>query len=237
MGVPLVPAAAGVRRLPVDAALARGAVVRLSAADSHHLLRVMRHPRGAPLVVFDGRGHEAEATLEDVDGVAVVTVVGEPRAAAPAAPLHLVWCLPKGPALDAALRMAVETGATHLHPAISRRTVARGDHPDRWERVLVAAAKQCGRADVPTLSPLRPLLEAAAAVPEGHDRRVAVPGAALAERAVGPAALVVGPEGGLDPAEVDALVARGWRPTGLSAWVLRADTAVAVGLAALAPGS
>jgi 16S rRNA (uracil1498-N3)-methyltransferase len=195
----------------------------------------MRHPRGSGLVVFDGRGLEARATLADVDGVAVVTVTEQPRPAAPAAPLHLVWCLPKGPAQDTALRMAVETGVTHLHPALSRRTVARGDHPDRWERVMVAAARQCGRADVPLLHPLAPLDRAAAAVPEGVDRRVALPGEPPMARATGPAALVVGPEGGLDEREVEDLLAAGWVPGGLSSWVLRADTAVAVGLAALAP--
>lgn len=223
------------RRQPVEGPLSRGGLVRLSERDSHHLLHVVRHPRGARLVVFDGHGLQAEATLDDVDGAAVLTVVTEPERAAPTHPLHLVLCLPKGPPLDTALRMAVETGATHVHPATSRRTVPKGDHPDRWERILVTAAKQCGRADVPLLSPLRPLLEAAAAVPTTADRRVATPGADPCLPATGPAALVVGPEGGLTDAELGSLLDAGWAPTGLSSWILRADTAVAVGLAALAP--
>jgi 16S rRNA (uracil1498-N3)-methyltransferase len=227
--LPLVRAA--VRRFRVPALPAPGERLPLDAAASHHLLHVCRHPRGARLVVFDGAGSEVEVALADVDGVAVIEGLGPPRSARPRHALHLVLALPKGPALDAALRMAVETGATHLHPALSERTIARGERPDRWERILASAAQQCGRADVPLLAPLLPLAEAAAAVPAGADRRVAVPGAERLAASEGDAAVAIGPEGGLTAREVDRLLAAGWAPMGLGEWVLRVDTAVAVALA------
>lgn len=233
MGLPLVPEAAVTRRFRVAALPAIGQRLPLDAGASHHLLNVCRHPRGGRLIVFDGSGCEAEARLAHVDGAAMIEGLGEPRSARPRHALHLVLALPKGPALDAALRMAVETGATHLHPALSDRTVARGERPDRWERILASAAQQCGRADLPALCPLLPLLEAAAAVPTSATRWLAVPGAERLAPAEGDAAVVIGPEGGLTAREVDRLLADGWTATGLGAWVLRVDTAVAVALASI----
>lgn len=220
------------KRLRVDAVPEAGATLRLDAAASHHLLTVCRHPRGAPLVVFDGAGLEADAVL--VDGTAAATVLVTAVRSAPVPPaLHLVLALPKGPALEHALRMAVEVGVTHLHPVTTERTLPKGDHPDRWERILAAAAEQCGRARLPTLAPLSPLPRAAERIPASIDRRVALPGSDEGLRATGDAALAVGPEGGFAPSEIDQLVRGGWTPFGLGPWVLRVDTAVAVGLAAL----
>jgi 16S rRNA (uracil1498-N3)-methyltransferase len=105
---------------------------------------------------------------------------------------------------------------------------------DRWQRVVASAAGQSGRADLPEIGVPSPLADAAAQVPTSAVRRLALPGAPRMEPAAGPAALIVGPEGGLTSGEVDLLVAAGWVPGGLAAHVLRVDTAVAAGLALLA---
>jgi len=224
-----------VRRFKVTNLPEPGGTLRLDAQGSHHMLQVCRTPRGAHLVVFDGSGRQAQAELFDVQGGhAALRVLTTPAAARPAMALHLVLSLPKGPALDHALRMAVETGATHIHPAISARTVRRGGRHERWQRVLDGAAGQCGRADVPKLSPLGPLPEAIRRVPETADRRVAVPGASERQPARSDAALAVGPEGGWEPSELDRMIEQGWVPVGLGGWTMRVDTAVAVGLAAVA---
>jgi 16S rRNA (uracil1498-N3)-methyltransferase len=86
---------------------------------------------------------------------------------------------------------------------------------------------------VPLLAEPEALLVAAAEVPATADRRLAVPGGPRRGPATGAAALVVGPEGGLTPAEIEALGAAGWVPAGLASQVLRVDTAVAAGLALL----
>ncbi|MEQ1566910.1 MAG: RsmE family RNA methyltransferase [Myxococcota bacterium] len=229
MGRPGV--AEAVRRAPVDHIPAVGATVTLAPAEAHHLLVVCRHPRGGPVVVFDGGGREADARL--IDGVGTLEIVSEPRALPSPPALHLVLGVPKGPALDAALRMAVEVGATSVHPVTTERSVPKGERPDRWMRILVGAAQQCGRADVPELAPLAPLLEAIDRLDPSLDRRVAAPGAPDGPRATGPAAVAIGPEGGWSTRELDALLARGWTPLGLGEHVLRVDTAVAVGLAAV----
>ena len=213
-----------------------GAEMLLGEAVSHHLLVVCRHPRGQPLVLFDGDGLEVEAVLSGVEQErAKVRITSAPRPARARPALHLVLGIPKGPALDNAVRMAVEVGATHIHPATTERTIPRGDHQQRWERIAVAAAQQCGRADVPRVDSLAPLREVIARLPADLERFLALPHGPEAIRAAGPAALAVGPEGGFGPREVELLLGSGWTAVDLGPWILRVDTAVAVGLYAIRP--
>lgn len=235
MGLARLPCAL-VKRVWIEKIPERQQSADLDAEASHHLLVVCRHPRGGTLLLFDGAGHEAEAVLSGVfEDRAHVTVITDHRAIALLSPLHLVLGLPKGPALEHALRMAVELGVTHIHPALTERTVPRGDHRDRWERIAVAAAQQCGRAQIPHIAKLLPLLDAAASVPVEAARWLAVPSGAQARPSPGPAALAIGPEGGWSHREVRDLLATGWTSIGLGPLILRVDTAVAVGLFAVSP--
>ncbi|MEO0605368.1 MAG: RsmE family RNA methyltransferase, partial [Myxococcota bacterium] len=139
-----------------------GETIQLDKAASHHLLRVRRMPRGTALVVVDGRGHEAPAELVAVrDGYAALVVKGPWVGRRPAEPRHLLWAIPKGPALDQGLRMAVEAGVTDIHLALGARSVARSDRNERWRRIVDGACTQSGRPERPRLGPLRPDLVAA----------------------------------------------------------------------------
>lgn len=223
------------RRIRVPA-LPTAEPVNLEPAQAHHLRDVLRRTLGDRVVAFDGMGQQVEAEVVAVSSAGVALVaVGEPTAAAPPHPLHLVLGIPKAKALDQALRMATEAGATHLHPAVAARSTPRGDKAARWRTLTAEAARQCGRADLPEVAPLRPLAKALAAVPDDHDRRIALPAAPELPPATGPAAVAIGPEGGFTEAEVRAALHAGWNPMGLGRWVLRADTAAAVALAATAP--
>lgn len=226
------------RRVRVAAIPAVGERLTLDPGASHHLLVVCRHPRDGAVVLFDGAGGEASARLDGVvrgdDGVQRAIVVAERvgRQTARSA-RHLVLGLPKGPAADQAVRMAVEVGVSHVHPVLAARSVAKGDHADRWHRIAVAAAEQCGRADVPVIAPVGTLTDAVAALAAVPDRRVGVPGAPIVGPAQADAAFAVGPEGGFTEREVLTLLDAGWSAVGIAAHVLRVDTAVAVGLASL----
>lgn len=219
------------RRFAIDA-LPGDTPVTLPAAASHHLLRVLRLGVGAEVTVFDGSGMQVLARVCDVvDDRARLEAIAPPAAAAPAHPAHVVLALVKPKALDVALRMAVEAGVTHIHVYASTRSLRRPPRLDRWSRVTVAAAQQCGRADVPVLDWADSLQACLDALPPGLELAVAVPGAPAAPSPRGAAAVVVGPEGGLTSAEVGIARAAGATPLGLGAWTLRADTAAALAAA------
>ncbi|MBX2798735.1 MAG: 16S rRNA (uracil(1498)-N(3))-methyltransferase [Myxococcales bacterium] len=224
------------RRFRVAALQQPGTELQLDREASHHLLVVCRHPRGQPVQLFAG-GARQTATLTDVrDGAAILTITSAPAPVDAAPATHLIIGIPKGPALERALRMATELGVTEIHPALAKRSVLRGERRPRWERVVHSACQQCGRADIPTLHPVRTLPEALEQVPPDLPRFFGAPNAPTLPPVSGPAALAVGPEGGFDTAETTILARAGWRATCFGPHVLRSDTAVAAGLGALRSG-
>lgn len=213
-----------------------GEQLALDPQASHHLVHVLRATKGQAVVVFDGAGAWAQAMVETPDATrAVVRQVGPTYLVKPTHPLVLLLGLAKADAMNTAVRMATESGATALQPVQMARSIPKKGRIDRWKRIATAAAAQCGRADRPQVLPVRSLADALHNLPQGIDLRVADPGAGPLPRATGPAAVVVGPEGGLTGAERAQLAAHGARTVGLGAWTLRVDTAVAVALGLTAP--
>ncbi len=203
----------------------------LDPTTSHHLERVLRLRPGATLTLHDGRGTEQTATVVAIRPVRVAPV-GPPRPVPPPVPLHLALPVLKHQAMDRALRMATEAGVSAFHPLLTERTVAKGERRERWERIVVSATNQCGRAHVPVLHPLLPL-ETFLDDPPTPSIVFGAPGAPAPVPAGGPCTLVIGPEGGLAPREVDRLLDQGATPIGLGPYILRAETAAAVGTALL----
>ncbi len=226
------PRRARVRPLPEDAP------TTLDDGASHHLLRVLRLEPGARVVLFDGDGNARPAEIVAVEDRRAVVVARGPIARdVPSREAHLLVGLIKPKALDLALRMAVEAGVTHVHLFVAKRSQGRPPREDRWERVAEAAAAQCGRADLPVVTWAPSLVAALDALPAGLALYVATPGAARPPHPEGPAAAVIGPEGGLTPDEVAACAARGAIPLGLGAWTLRAETACALAAGFVSPES
>jgi len=227
------------RRLYVPPAQLAGAKrVKLTPAQSRHLLAVLRLPAGSPLEVFDGVGGRFEATLlgEEL----------EIRASLPAdtrpVDVVLVQALVKGEKMDLVVQKATELGAARIVPLASERAVVRlpaergAARVERWRRIAQEAARQCGRADVPRIDASGGW-EAVFAI-ASEDRRSLLLDPDERELQLGAAArgvsrllLVVGPEGGFSPAEIAAAEENGLVRVSLGRLVLRTETA---GLAALA---
>jgi 16S rRNA (uracil1498-N3)-methyltransferase len=229
-------------------ATAAGRVVELPAGEAAHLARVLRLGTGDRVVVFDGRGRQFAATVETVKP-AVRVRLAEAVAAAPEprVRLTLVQAVLKGDGMDGVVRDAVMLGAATIQPVVSTRTevtvqtLHRGRRIERWERVALASVKQCGRALVPDIG--EPLaMEAALGSVDVAQRLILVEPSASAERrpslaAAAPApvsaALLVGPEGGWTPGELEAAATHGWVPLTLGGRTLRADAAAIVAISAL----
>jgi 16S rRNA (uracil1498-N3)-methyltransferase len=229
-----------------DAADADSTIV-LPPAEAHHVPRVLRLGDGAPIRVFDGRGREWHATLA-IDGRRVTAIRGEGAAACPEPPVRVTvaMALIKGDRMDAAIRDATVLGAAAIVPIVSAHVAvpaearrARGA-ADRWQRVAVAAAKQCGRAVVPPIG--RPVAyEALLESPDAEFIMIAVEPSHIATIAahppVGPAEprpntalLLLGPEGGWSTAELDHAMARGARVVKFGPRTLRTELAPVVAL-------
>lgn len=220
------------RRAHVEVLPREGEIVTLDAETSKHLVQVLRMAPGDGVVLFDGRGHEVDGEIvDDHKRRATVRAVGAARFVAPAHEVHLLVGIPKGQAMDLAVRQATEAGVTHVHPVETERAVPRGGKADRWRTIAASAAAQCGRADVPEVLEPVGLAEALEAVAHVGDKRVAHPGGEALGRAVGDVAVLLGPEGGLTDAEVDQAVAAGFVAMGLGRWILRTSTAAAVAVA------
>ncbi|MDG1481973.1 MAG: RsmE family RNA methyltransferase [Myxococcota bacterium] len=205
----------------------------LDANVSHHILRVTGIAPGEAITLFDGQGGVCEVVLNGVEaGRALVRWSG--TGAAVVLPQRwLLMGLLKRSAFDSVIRMATELGVSAIWPVQLSRSVPQGGRLDRWERIAAAAAGQCGRTDIPEIQPARRLADCLAALPPGTVGRVYVPGAGRRTRCEGPAAALLGAEGGLTPSEIALAAEAGFLPAGLGSLTLRADTAAAAALSSL----
>lgn len=226
----------------------------LSENTAAYVARVHRLGVGEVLTAFDPeRAIEADARIVSVGagGRSVTVRIDAVRPAEVRArrPVTLVQALGKGDKMDAIVRDATELGATRIVPVIAERSVVRPEdvraRAARWRRIAVEAARQCGRGDVPAIDAPASLLEVVAASVAGLGGAGGL-GACLVPGAPGelggalqaldpeaPVTIVVGPEGGLSPAEIAACEAAGLACFGLGPFVLRTETVCAAVLGAL----
>jgi 16S rRNA (uracil1498-N3)-methyltransferase len=223
-----------VPRLLVPALPASG-TVRLPEDEAAHLARVLRARPGDTVRAFDGRGREAECRVVEVARTgALVEVVRDVLAPRPAREVVLATSVPRGARMEWLVEKATEAGVASLLPLAARRSVrkeAGANEVRRWRRAAAEAAKQCGRATVPEVTDPLPMAEAIARTADCV-RLVGAPGASATLVAALPArgrvALFVGPEGGFDAEETQALAEAGALPFGLGPLILRVETAAVV---------
>lgn len=227
-------------RLFVNAPLEVGGAAALSAMQSNYLVNVMRLTRGAEILVFNGRDGEWLATLASTskNNAAVVPIrQTRPQMAGP--DIHYLFAPLKRAKLDYVVQKATEMGAAVVRPVMTRRTNAERINVERLQANVIEAAEQCGILSVPEVLPPTKLEKA---LDEWEPSRrliycdeaapVASPLAALAQVPPGPLAVLIGPEGGFDPAERERLSRLPFvHAISLGPRIMRADTA---GVAAMA---
>jgi 16S rRNA (uracil1498-N3)-methyltransferase len=223
-------------RLHVDHPLGHGQAVPLTEAQSHYLTAVMRLTPGAAILLFNGTDGEWRATL---------TAAGKRGAIATCdaltRPLHLppdLWLLfapIKKARTDFIVEKAVELGARRILPVQTRHTNADRIRQDRLQAHAMEAAEQCGATYVPEVAGLVALDRLLAHWPaERHlywCDETALHQPARLTPATGPAAVLIGPEGGFSADEGTRLRALPMvTPLSLGPRILRADTAAIAAL-------
>jgi 16S rRNA (uracil1498-N3)-methyltransferase len=226
-----------VPRLFVTAPLLPGARVAGSGMQAHYLGRVLRRDAGSPVHLFNARDGEWVARIATLRrGDAEFIVDSQRRPQAPEPDIWLAFALLKRDATDLVVQKATELGAAALLPVITEHTNTARLNDSRLAAIAIEAAEQCERLTIPALHAPATLTDLLATWPA--DRRLF---AAIEREAAphprppaGPAALLIGPEGGFTRAEVEAL--RGHplvTPVSLGPRILRAETACVAGLALL----
>lgn len=227
-------------RLYVDAALASGAEIACTAEQANYLVNVLRLAAGAEILVFNGHDGEWRARLAEVAKrrcTLECLALARPQQDGP--DVHYLFAPLKHARLDYMVQKATEMGAAHLQPVLTRRTVVSRVNLGRMRANAIEAAEQCGVLRVPSVgepAKLAALLDAwdparrLIFCDEGAS--LANPLAALSGVAAGPLAVLVGPEGGFDPAERSLLHEKPFAVAiSLGPRIMRADTAAVAALA------
>lgn len=203
---------------------------------------VLRLGEGAPVLLFDGFGKEAEgviAHLSEKEGrIAVLRVWPVPQDS-PA--ITLAQSLPKSGKMDLVLQKATELGVCRIIPFVSARSIARpdagkvSDRRERWQKIVTEAARQCRRARIPEVGRVVSFVEMARGAPASANRIILWEGEERADikgllQGIGAKRragyfIAVGPEGGFTPEEIGEARDQGFLTASLGRHILRTETA------------
>ena len=204
-----------------------------------HLFRARRVEAGARVRLVDGFGHARWAEVGAVDRRQARLVGGEPAPAnEPARALRLLVPLPRPERAAWLVEKASEIGVASIHFLHSERAPRQAGQGTlaRLRRVSAAAVEQCHRALVPEITGVHEWVELPVLLSESGTRWLLDPQATTAiPRATdtASAALLVGPEGGFAPAELERASELGCSALRLGPTILRVETAALVGAARL----
>ncbi len=237
-----VPVSDELRRFFVPRGSVRARNVTLGPEMAHRLGRVLRLKRGDRIVLSEGGPRDFEAQITGVSGQALTAIVVAEHEAPtePGVAITLYQSLIRQNRFDLVLEKGTELGVSRFVPMIAARSQAHGDSngepsaakAERWARLVLEAAEQCGRGRLPQVS---------APVAFGDAVRGAAGlkllpyesarGVGLTEylrgldRRPAEVSLVIGPEGGFEPSEIESAQAVGAVVVTMGPRVLRSETA------------
>ena len=151
----------------------------LDEPAAHHLLRVLRRGIGDGIEVFVGQGRCWRAQVASTKPATVTLQAALPAEPPPGLQLGLAQCLSTAEKMDWTIEKAVELGVSHIVPLLSARSVVKLDgaraekRVQHWQRLVVAAAMQCGRSRLHEIAPIQPVGTwlASLPAPQAHERR------------------------------------------------------------------
>lgn len=219
-------------RLFIDQPLADGLELRIEGGQAHYLLSVMRLRAGGAVKLFDDRTGEwlGEVVVTGKRDL-VVRIAARLREREAVPDLWLCVAPIKRGRIDWVAEKASELGVARLVPVSTRRAVVDKLNGERLRAHMIEAAEQCERTALPALADLVPLARLLADWPADRalffaDEEGGTAFLDAIRAQPGPAAILIGPEGGFDPAEratIRALPAA--VPVSLGPRILRAETA------------
>ncbi len=219
----------------------------LTGENAQHA-KVLRLKNGEEVLVCDGQGNECLCTVSDVSPGRTSLVVKKRQISETEAAVRVsvYMAFPKADKLEHVIQKATELGAYEIVAFPSARCVSKPDDKslkkklERWQKIAASAAEQSGRGRIPevlVLPSYRAALERAAQAEKAilfyENEQATTLHMALAEGEWRTVSLLTGPEGGLEPAEVELAMAAGLRVCTLGRRILRCETAPLCALSAV----
>lgn len=196
----------------------------------HQWNKVLRYQAGQDVLLFDGvKSDRLYRIIELKPNEAHLELVTDYERQLPSKNVYLLWSLLKKDKNDWVLQKATELGVTHFVPLLAERSEKTGFDPERALKIVIEAAEQCGRSDIPTvrepmlvataldhIGPKTPLMicEQGGSTPE-----------AVSQKECG---VLIGPEGGWSDHELQLFETHNLPHLGLGDLTLRAETAAIV---------
>ncbi len=228
------------RRFKVDKV--RGNEAYLRGQEARHALKVLRLKKGDEIIIFDGEGKEYIAVISAASPTSVKLKVIEETKINRDSSLHSILYMGitnKIQKFEFAIQKATELGVTEIVPVVCQRSQNAHNVKnwegklERWREIVINAAKQCGRNILPEIKePVRlktitPTTELSFVLWEKGGNSFKD----FASYSADSVSFLVGPEGGLDPTEIEYLKDSGFKPIYLGKRILRAETAAIAGMA------
>lgn len=237
-------------RFLFDPADENGKEFFLSEEESRHIVKVLRLKPSTMVELFDGRGSVYRGEILELGRrvrVRCGPILPSLDSQRAEKPVWVVQGVLKGRKMDTLVQKCTELGAGRIIPVASERSQGRADtkqdnkRRQRWQRISLAACKQCKRAAVPLLEKTLSFSEMVQLVEtEGNrdqlkllfweeEKERGLKDLQNLEQA-GSVVIFLGPEGGISEEEVTLARERGWLTVGLGCRILRAETATLAAL-------
>lgn len=219
----------------------------ITGADARHIALALRMKLGEPLTVCDSAGRDYQCKIRAIspERVLLDVVNVAPSAGEPSVEITLYQALPKGDKLETIIQKAVELGAARIVPVVTHRCVSRPDEKsmakklERYRKISLEAAKQCGRGRVPEIEAPVDFKTAVGRMRkaglgiffyENADESLK----SALERSLGQSvSILVGSEGGFEPEEARYAAEQGLLSLSLGSRILRCETAPLAAITAI----
>jgi 16S rRNA (uracil1498-N3)-methyltransferase len=228
------------RRFFLPDAIEASSLIQLSGQDARHISQVLRLRPGDVIEVAGLSGRVGVARIERVDNEHVNAYVESLKTGGAEPPVSLILAqgLPKADKMEFIIQKAVELGVGTIAPMVCEHSVVRYDaikaagRVERWQSIAREASKQSKRDSIPAVAPIRTLKQVLQECPGDTIILMLYEGKApvclrqvLRQPQAASYLLLVGPEGGFSPAEVELCQQFGGQSVTLGPRILRTETA------------
>lgn len=217
-------------------------MICLDEETSQHLARVLRCKIGDRITVGDGNDIDYECEIAEITKKQVTAKIIDKHLNLnePNVKITLYQGLPKGDKMELIIQKCVEIGVDRIVPVKTARSIVNPDKKadkkvERWNKIALAAAKQCGRGRIPEVGDILTFKQAAADSEKCDGRLIPYESEQVnklktfaedfAEKRGKSIAVFIGPEGGFDPEEIELAKTCGIVPVTLGRRILRTETA------------